>query len=73
MSKTSREFSEAQIERLAEPYIENKLVAGLAIGAILDSNAYVVNLGMLGRSRGTPTADSVFELGSISKVLAANG
>jgi CubicO group peptidase (beta-lactamase class C family) len=61
---------EAQIDSLAQPLIDNGKVVGLAIGIIRGNETYTLGYGRIAKgSQVKPTGDTIFEIGSISKVF----
>ncbi|MBI4488309.1 MAG: serine hydrolase [Deltaproteobacteria bacterium] len=60
----------ARIDALAQPLIDNGKIVGLAIGVIRGDETYVLGYGEVAEgSHEKPTGDTIFEIGSISKVF----
>ena len=59
----------AKIESLAKPYVESKTVVGLSIGVIKGDEVIDVHLGSTDGKVNKPDGDTVYEIGSASKVF----
>ncbi len=62
---------EDPVERLARPLIEREVVVGLAIGLLTPKGDRFVGLGKDRPDGSEPTPDTVFEIGSVTKVFTA--
>jgi serine-type D-Ala-D-Ala carboxypeptidase/endopeptidase len=61
---------EARVDRLVRPLIDNHVVVGLSIGLVDGDKTYLVNYGTVSTKRAKkPDADTVYEIGSITKVF----
>lgn len=61
---------EKQIDALASPYVKNEIVVGMSIGVWQDGSPTVLGYGTLSaEDKRKPDADTVYEIGSISKVF----
>jgi CubicO group peptidase (beta-lactamase class C family) len=58
-----------KIRSLAKPYVDSKTVVGLSIGVIKDSQSSTVHLGKTKANGQLPNDETVYEIGSISKVF----
>ncbi len=59
-----------RIDRLAQPYIDAEVVAGMTIGVLRNGETTIVGYGRLEDSDARqPDGDTVYEIGSISKVF----
>lgn len=58
-----------KIRVLAEPYVASKTVVGLSVGVIKDGKMAEVHLGSTDGKANLPDGDTVYEIGSISKVF----
>jgi len=64
--------TEARLAAFCEPLIASELVHGLVVGLLDDGKSTVRGFGRLSSGDSTtPTADTVFEIGSVSKVFTA--
>lgn len=61
--------TEAQVRKLANPYVEHEQVVGLSVGVIKDGKSVTVHLGRMRADGPTPDDDTIYELGSVSKVF----
>lgn len=59
----------SRIKSLADPYVESETVVGLSIGVIKDGQATSVHMGKTATDRQAPNDDTVYEIGSVSKVF----
>ena len=67
---TFAQISAAEIRQLAQPYTQSGQVVGMTIGVLYRSEPVVVGVGKLGRQDPrTPDGDTVYEIGSLTKVL----
>ncbi|MEL6106515.1 MAG: serine hydrolase [Planctomycetota bacterium] len=60
---------EKQVTSLAQPYIDSKTVDALSIGVIKGDQTAIVHLGKLNDSLGPPSDETLYEIGSVSKVF----
>jgi len=60
-----------EIEQLAEPWIEADYVAGISIGVLQDDSLATVHLGRADEEGNRADDDTVYEIGSVSKVFTA--
>lgn len=60
---------QTEIQRLAQPYIDEDQVVGLSIGVIKGDLQATVHLGVTKEGGARPTDDTVYEIGSASKVF----
>tara|TARA_R110002049_G_scaffold27321_2_gene94127 strand:+ start:243921 stop:245333 length:1413 start_codon:yes stop_codon:yes gene_type:complete len=67
-SKESGTLS-AQVAELAHPYVESKVVVGLSLGIIKEGFSATIHLGETRIGGETPSDQTVYEIGSISKVF----
>ncbi|MGB7325574.1 MAG: serine hydrolase [Rubripirellula sp.] len=58
-----------QIESLAKPYVDSETVTGLSVGVVKAGQTTQVHLGKTSASGETPDPDTVYEIGSASKVF----
>ena len=58
-----------EIQKLGQPYIDSKTVVGMSIGVIKDGKMTTVNLGSTGKDGSSPNDNTVYEIGSVSKVF----
>lgn len=59
-----------KVDPLARPLVDDGLVVGLAIGILKDGQTQFIAYGETTKGSGTvPTADTIYEIGSISKVF----
>ena len=59
----------SKIESLATPYIQSNTVVGLSIGVIQDGEITEVHLGSTDGKADEPDGDTLYEIGSVSKVF----
>lgn len=60
------------VEQLAPPFVENEVAVGLSIGVLQDDTAHQFGFGRLSlESDQAPNHNTVFEIGSISKVFTS--
>lgn len=63
---------QAEIDRLAQPYLDNHVVMGMTIGVIRDGRSAVFGYGQFSSTDDrTPDRNTVFEIGSMSKVFTS--
>ncbi|MFK7769855.1 MAG: serine hydrolase domain-containing protein [Mariniblastus sp.] len=68
--KLSRTELEKKIQALVQPYIEGKVLKSVAIGVIDGDSEFILGLGEKSESDPVaPDGDTIFEIGSISKVF----
>lgn len=61
-----------EVDTLARKYIQNSNTAGLSIGILKDGKTYTYGYGTTQKSNGVvPDANTIFEIGSISKTFTA--
>ena len=60
---------EKKVTVLAEPYLDSETVVGMSIGMIQNGKTVQVHLGHLSAGGPKPTSESIYEIGSISKVF----
>jgi serine-type D-Ala-D-Ala carboxypeptidase/endopeptidase len=59
-----------QTDRLVQPYLDNDMIVGMTIGVLRAGKQEVFGFGRMSRDdRRVPDGDTIFELGSASKVL----
>ncbi len=59
-----------RIDQIAQPYIENDIIVGMTIGVLRDGKQEVFGYGKMSRDdRRIPDGDTIYELGSATKVL----
>ena len=59
-----------QTDRLVQPYLDNDIIGGMTIGVLRDGKQEVFGYGRMSRDdRRVPDGDTIFELGSATKVL----
>ena len=58
-----------QVTKLAQPYVDSKTVDALSIGVIKGDQTATVHLGKLNEGGGPPNDDTLYEIGSVSKVF----
>ncbi len=57
------------VRSMATPLVENKIVDGISIGYIQSDNWGIVHLGNSGLAQQKPDDDTIYEIGSITKVF----
>ncbi len=63
---------EADVRRLAQPLLDARVVPGLVVGLYDEGRSTTIALGTLSMaSTEAPTADTIYEIGSVSKVFTA--
>jgi CubicO group peptidase (beta-lactamase class C family) len=63
---------EPDVRRLAQPLVEAQLVPGLVVGIVDQGQSTIVALGTISTTNpNPPTADTIYEIGSVSKVFTA--
>lgn len=60
---------EAEVARIAKPYVDGGKVVGLSIGVVRGDDSHLAGFGKVAWTKGAPDADTVYEIGSISKVF----
>lgn len=65
----AQDGKESRIRDLAQPYLDAELLVGLSIGVIQGGNQTAVHLGELANGGGRPDSDTLYEIGSMSKVF----
>lgn len=59
-----------RIDRIAKPYIDSNIVVGMTIGVLRDGKTEVFGYGRMSREdKRVPDGDTIYELGSATKVL----
>jgi CubicO group peptidase (beta-lactamase class C family) len=58
-----------RVKRLAQPWIDANKVVGISIGFLKDGRSHTVHLGQTNDQGNTPDDDTVYEIGSASKVF----
>jgi CubicO group peptidase (beta-lactamase class C family) len=58
-----------EVERLVRPYLDSGTVVGLSVGVVRGDRGYLGGFGCLGEGQGLPDGDTVYEIGSASKVF----
>ena len=58
-----------RVAELARPYVDTERVVGVSIGVIHSGKRTTVHLGSLGPGGDLPTDDTIYEIGSTSKVF----
>lgn len=58
-----------RVDRLAKPYVEQQVVDGMTVGVLKDGEQALLGYGALGEGRGRPDADTIYEIGSITKLF----
>ena len=67
----AQNLTDQAVETAAKPLIENRVVDGLSIGYIEGDHSGIVHLGRANQSGEKPNDQTVYELGSISKVFTS--
>lgn len=63
---------EKEIEALVQPYLDHEKFFALSIGVVLEGKTWTANYGRMSETDNRqPTADTIYELGSISKVFTS--
>lgn len=66
----SAEDLKARVDKIVKPYLENEVAAGFAIGIIDGDKVTLLNYGhVTDEKSGPPDSNTVFEIGSITKVF----
>jgi CubicO group peptidase (beta-lactamase class C family) len=60
---------ESEVARLAKPYVDERKIVGLSIGVVRGDETHLAGFGNVAFDKGAPDADTVYEIGSISKVF----
>ena len=61
-----------KIDALVKPYIENEKVSAVSVAAVVDGQVWFGNYGQLSNADSSkPTANTVYEIGSVSKVFTS--
>lgn len=59
-----------RVDRLVQPYLDNDIIVGMTIGIVRDGKQEVFGYGKMSRDdRRVPDGDTIYELGSTTKVL----
>lgn len=67
----AQQLTNQSVENAAKPLVENRLVDGLSVGYIEGDHSGIVHLGRANQSGEKPNDQTVYELGSISKVFTS--
>jgi len=65
----AQQLTEAWVKKMATPLIENRVADGLSIGYLEGKNWGIVHLGVANRRQEKANNVTIYELGSISKVM----
>ena len=66
----AEEIWRKQIDRLVQPYLDNKLVVGMTIGVLDKDHEEIIGYGSLSEAdRRVPAGDTIYEIGSATKVF----
>ena len=58
------------IDRLVQPYLDNKIVMGMTIGVLSQGRTMMTGYGQISAEDGrAPSGDTIYEIGSVSKVF----
>ncbi|MEO1526453.1 MAG: serine hydrolase [Planctomycetota bacterium] len=68
-SVSAQDSMREKVLALAEPYVDSKTVDALSIGVIKGEQTATVHLGKLDDGLGAPNDDTIYEIGSVSKVF----
>lgn len=69
-SLQAKQTLEAQVGRLATPYVDNEIVVGMTIGVMHKGKSSIFNYGRLSADDSRhPEGDTIYEIGSVSKVF----
>ena len=68
---SSRNLTDAWVEKVAAPLVENRVVDGLSVGYLEGEHWGIVHLGIANRSKKKANNLTVYEVGSISKVFTS--
>jgi serine-type D-Ala-D-Ala carboxypeptidase/endopeptidase len=61
--------SRDDVDALVKPYIDGQIFAGAVVGLVDGSTTQIFGYGQTGGTGGSPDADTVFEIGSLSKAF----
>ena len=65
----AQESTRQRLTALAQPYVDASLVVGLSIGAVKGDEQVEVHLGRVREGGPAPDGDTIYEIGSVSKVF----
>src|SRR6185437_15625735 len=68
---SAQNLTDQAVEAAARPLVENRLVDGLSIGYIEGDRSGIVHLGRANQSGQKPNDQTIYELGSISKIFTS--